>query len=176
MNLSRPFEPLEQHAFQPLQHAAYLKGLLRPFKGKGELEAWANDCFGLRDDLVSLAQRRVLPQANRRPLNLLPAQLAQQSTGAGTTFLRWRNPDRSAMGVALWEAMIASPDTPSSLIPELLMLEEQRIVLNMQISLLHTIARQAQDCAGKMQRAHDAAARRAGLRQQSDPLPRGATL
>ena len=173
MNLSRPFEPLEQHAFQSLQHAAYLKGLLRPFKGKGELEAWANDCFGLRDDLVSLAQRRVLPQANRRPLNLLPAQLAQQSTGAGTTFLRWRNPDRSAMGVALWEAMIASPDTPPSLIPDLLALEEQRIVLNMQISLLHSIARQAQACAGKMQRAHDAAARRGVARQQPDPSPRG---
>lgn len=153
MNPSRPFESLEQHVFQSLQHAAYLKGLLRPFKGKGELEAWANDCFGLRDDLVSLAQRRVLPQANRRPLNLLPAQLAQQSTGAGTTFLRWRNPDRSAMGVALWEAMIASPGTPSSLIPDLLALEEQRIVLNMQVSLTHSIARQAQECANKMAQA-----------------------
>jgi len=174
MNPSRPFESLEQHVFQSLQHAAYLKGLLRPFKGKGELEAWANDCFGLRDDLVSLAQRRVLPQANRRPLNLLPAQLAQQSTGAGTTFLRWRNPDRSAMGVALWEAMIASPGTPSSLIPDLLALEEQRIVLNMQVSLLHTIARQAQDCAGKMQRAHDAAARRAGMSRSINPSARGA--
>lgn len=173
MNQQHPFQPLEQHAFQSLQHAAYLKGLLRPFKGKGELESWANDCFDLRDDLVSLAQRRVLPQTQRRPLNLLPAQLAQQSTGAGTTFLRWRNPDRSAMGVALWETMIASPDTPSSLIPELLALEEQRIVLNMQISLLHTLARQAQDCAGKMQRARDAAARRGEAREISDPSAHG---
>ena len=39
------FQPLEQHTFQSLRHAAYLKGLLRPFKGKGELETWANDCF-----------------------------------------------------------------------------------------------------------------------------------
>lgn len=174
MSSPRPFEPLEQHAFQSLQHAAYLKGLLRPFKGKGSLESWANDCFDLRDDLVSLAQRRVLPQANRRPLNLLPALLAQQSTGAGTTFLRWRNPDRSAMGVALWEAMIASPATPSSLIPELMALEEQRIVLNMQVSLLHSIARQAQDCASKMQRAHDAADRRDGLAREVQSLSRGA--
>lgn len=165
MSQPRRFEPLEQAAFQSLQHAAYLKGLLRPFKGKGELETWANDCFDLRDDLVSLAQRRVLPQSRRRPLNLLPVQLAQQSTGAGTTFLRWRNPDRSAMGVALWEALVASPDTPTLLLADLLAMEEQRIVLNMQISLLHTIARQAEECAGKVQRAHDAVALRSGERR-----------
>jgi hypothetical protein len=35
--------------------------------------------------------------------------LAQQSTGAGTTFLRWRNLDRSAMGVALWEELLVQP-------------------------------------------------------------------
>jgi len=35
-------------------------------------------------------------------------------------------------------------------------------VLNMQISLLHTIGRQAADCAAKMQRAHDTVARRSG--------------
>lgn len=153
MSEPRRFEPLEQAAFQNLKHAAYLKGLLRPFKGKGCLEDWANDCLDLRDDLVSLAQRRVLPQSRRFPLNMLPIQLAQQSTGAGTTFLRWRNPDRSAMGVALWEALIAHPDTPASLVDDLLAMEEQRIVLNMQISLLHTIGRQAADCAAKMQRA-----------------------
>jgi len=32
------FQPLEQIAFRGLEHAAYLKGLLKPFKGKGSLE------------------------------------------------------------------------------------------------------------------------------------------
>ncbi|EOD8945829.1 DUF3158 family protein, partial [Pseudomonas aeruginosa] len=31
------FRPLQQTAFQALQHSASLKGLLKPFKGKGEL-------------------------------------------------------------------------------------------------------------------------------------------
>ncbi len=31
------FEALEQTDFQKLEHAAYLKGLLKPFKGNGEL-------------------------------------------------------------------------------------------------------------------------------------------
>ncbi|WP_376718014.1 DUF3158 family protein, partial [Pseudomonas amygdali] len=29
------FQPLQQDAFSTLQHAPFLKGLLKPFKGKG---------------------------------------------------------------------------------------------------------------------------------------------
>src|SRR3546814_10280742 len=68
---------------------------------------------------MCLARRRVLPQARAYPFSLLDVQLAQQATGAGTTFLRWRNLDRSSMGVALWEALLANPATPASLIDEL---------------------------------------------------------
>jgi len=131
------FRPLEQTAFRNLEHAAYLKGFLKPFKGKGSLEVWANQCMALRD-----------------------AMLAQQHTGAGTTFLRWRNLDRSAMGVALWQQVMANPSTPTALIDDLYAIEEQRIVLNMQISLLHTLARQANDCANKMADAENVWLRR----------------
>lgn len=147
------FKPLEQPDYQPLQHAAYLKGLLKPFKGKGSLEIWATDCAELRDGLIELAAHKVLVQAVAYPFNRLPIQLAQQVTGAGTTFLRWRTVDRRAMGVALWEQLIDSDTTPGVLIDDLYALELQRIVLNMQISLTHTLARQAMDCARKMVRA-----------------------
>jgi len=147
------FKPLEQADFLRLEHAAYLKGLLKPFKGKGSLEAWASQCHVLRDDLIALAQRRVLSQARGHPFNLLGVQLAQQPTGAGTTFLRWRNLDRSSMGVALWEALLTDPATQASLIDDLHAMELQRITLNMQISLTHSIARLAQDCANKMAQA-----------------------
>lgn len=75
-------------------------------------------------------------------------------------FLRWRKHDRSAMGVALWQEVMASTATPVNLLEDLLALEQQRIALNMQISLLHTLGRQAQDCAGKMAQAEDAYLRR----------------
>ncbi|WP_134631220.1 DUF3158 family protein, partial [Pseudomonas aeruginosa] len=127
------FRPLEQADFIKLEQAAYLKGLLRPFKGKGPLDDWASQCHAQRDQLIALAQRRVLRQATGHPFHLLPAELAQQKTGAGTTFLRWRRPDRSAMGVALWQELIASPATPVNLLADLYALEQQRIVLNMQI-------------------------------------------
>ncbi|AMG43404.1 TPA: DUF3158 family protein [Pseudomonas aeruginosa] len=154
------FRPLEQADFIKLEQAAYLKGLLRPFKGKGPLDDWASQCHAQRDQLIALAQRRVLRQATGHPFHLLPAELAQQKTGAGTTFLRWRRPDRSAMGVALWQELIASPATPVNLLADLYALEQQRIVLNMQISLLHTLGRQAQDCANKMAQADLAYLRR----------------
>ena len=60
---STRFVALEQADFQRLEHAGYLKGLLQPFKGKGSLETWASQCAALRDDVIGLAQRRVLPQA-----------------------------------------------------------------------------------------------------------------
>ncbi|WP_412472998.1 DUF3158 family protein [Burkholderia stabilis] len=156
----RYFQGLQQAAFMKLEHAASLKGLLKPFKGKGDLEAWASQCFAMRDELIGLTQRQVLQQAVGHPFHLLPIELAQQTTGAGTVFLRWRRHDRSAMGVALWRELVASSSTPVNLLADLHAIELQRITLNMQISLLHTLGRQAQECASKAAEADDAYLRR----------------
>lgn len=154
------FRPLQQTAFMKLEHAASLKGLLKPFKGKGPLEDWASQCFAIRDELIGLAQRQVLQQAVGHPFHLLPIELAQQTTGAGMTFLRWRKHDRSAMGVALWQEVMASTSTPVNLLADLHAIELQRITVNMQVSLLHTLGRQAQECASKAAEAEDAYLRR----------------
>lgn len=144
-----PFRGLEQADFLRLEQAAYLKGLLRPFKGKG-LEDWAGQCVGLRDQLIALATQRILSQAQAYPFSLLGVQLSLQTTGSGTSFLRWRNLDRSRMGVALWQNLLEAPSTPERLLAELYAMEQQRIVLNMQVSLLHSLGRQARECAGKL--------------------------
>lgn len=154
------FVPLEQADFRDLEQAASLKGLLQPFKGKGSLETWANQCYALRDALITLAQRRVLTQAGGYPFRLLSVELAQQTTGAGTVFLRWRRRDRSAMGTSLWQELIASPTTPDTLIDDLHAMEVQRAVLNMQISLLHTVGRQARECASRLADAEATCRRR----------------
>lgn len=163
------FIPLEQTDYQNLDHGAYLKGLLKPFKGKGALATWASQCDLLRDSLIILAQRRVLTQVSRYPFNQLSIQLSQQKTVAGTTFLRWRNLDHSKMGVALWEELLASSSTtaPRWLLEDLYALEMQRIELNMQISLTHTLARQAWDCASKIQQAQTIYQRRIILKESS---------
>src|SRR5690606_8008605 len=126
----------------------------------------------LRAGLIGLAQRRVLAHANAYPFRVLSGHLPQQVTAAGTTFLHCRRPDRSAIGVELWQHLIASPHTLQRRIVDLYAIHVQRIVLNMQISLTHSIARQALDCAGKVAQAHSACVRRidrtgAGLGQVS---------
>ncbi|KGX70053.1 hypothetical protein Y026_979 [Burkholderia pseudomallei TSV28] len=168
---TRRFVPLEQAAFQRLEHAAYLKGLLKPFKGKGDLDVWASQCEALRDALIALAERTLLPQARRPPFDRQPIYLAQQTTGAGTTFLRWRNLDRSAMGVALWEALLDDLRTPAALIDDLYAMELQRVALNMQISLLHTLARQAHAGASAMAHADDIYHRRVARHAHSKEYP-----
>jgi len=104
--------------------------------------------------------RQLTNQATAHPFNLLPVVLALQTTGAGTTFLRWRSADRSAMGVSLWEHLLDHPGTPLPLIHELFALERQRVALNMQISLTHSLARQAFECADKMAHAESTYQRR----------------
>lgn len=148
------FKPLEQTAFLRMEHAASLKAFLKPFKGKGALKELFSQCEVLRDRLIEVSREQVLQQAKSYPFALLPIQLAQQTTGAGTAFLRWRTVDRSIMGVHLWDELIWK-SAPSHLVADLYAIELQRIVLNMQISLVHTIARQARACAEKVAHAQD---------------------
>lgn len=146
------FRPLQQDAFQGLQQGASLKGLLKPFKGKGELAQFAEQCRMLEVGLKELAQD-VLAQVRRHPFTLLPVRLTEQNTQAGTLFLRWQHVATRRMGVGVWAQMVSSPQTPVSMLQDLYALELQRITLNMQISLIHSIGKQAAECAKKMGQA-----------------------
>lgn len=147
------FQPLQQTVFASLQHAPFYKGLLKPFKGKGELDQLAEQCRSLAADLNALAQERVLAQAQRYPFTLLPIRLTHQVTSAGTVFLRWQKVGTRQMGVQLWQELCQDTKTPESMLADLHALEQQRIALNMQISLVHSIGRQAAECAEKMSQA-----------------------
>ncbi|AZC91284.1 DUF3158 family protein [Pseudomonas chlororaphis] len=146
------FRSLQQDAFQGLQHGASLKGLLKPFKGKGELDQLADQCRAIEAGLKALAQE-VLDQTKRHPFPLLPVRMTEQNTQAGTMFLRWQKVMDRRMGVGVWADMVCSPKTPETLLQDLLALEQQRITLNMQMSLIHSIAKQASECAEKMGQA-----------------------
>lgn len=146
------FRPLQQDAFQRLQQAASLKGLLKPFKGKGELSQFADLCRVQESELKALAQE-VLSQARRYPFTLVPVRLTEQNTQAGTQFLRWQQVTDRRMGVGVWTDMMGSSRTPETMLQDLYAMELQRITLNMQMSLMHSIAKQAAECAEKMGQA-----------------------
>lgn len=160
------FRPLQQEAFQRLQQAASLKGLLKPFKGKGELTQFADLCRAQESDLKALAQE-VLSQARRYPFTLVPVRLTEQNTQAGTQFLRWQQVTDRRMGVGVWAEMMGSPRTPESMLQDLYVMELQRITLNMQMSLLHSITKQTAECAEKMGQAE--AVYTARLQQLNNP-------
>ncbi len=134
----------------PLEQVSSLKGL---FKGKGPLLALAEACLALRDELIQQTLPATLTRARISPLHLLPVQLSRQATSVGTVFLRWRRIDRAAMGVAQWQAVLLAPGTPSALVPTLFELERQRILLNAQISLTHSLAQLAQRTADQLAHA-----------------------
>lgn len=161
------FRPLQQDAFQQLQQAASLKGLLKPFKGKGELTQFAALCRDQESGLKALAQG-VLEQARRYPFTLVPVRLTEQNTQAGTQFLRWQQVTDRRMGVGVWADMMGSPRTPESMLQDLYVMELQRITLNMQMSLVHSIAKQAAECAEKMGQAE--AVYMARLKQLTKPM------
>lgn len=160
------FKPLQQGAYQGLQQSASLKGLLKPFKGKGELVQLAEHCASLEAGLRTLTQE-VLAQVRQHPFALLPVRLIEQNTAAGTTFLRWQHVQTRRMGVGVWRWLLCQPRTPNHLLQDLFALEQHRITLNMQISLIHSIGKQAAECAEKMGQAE--AEYQARLQQVMNP-------
>lgn len=63
--------------------------------------------------------------------------------------------------------MVHAPKTPIHLLQDLFALEQHRITLNMQISLIHSIGKQAAECAEKMGQAE--AEYQARLQQVMNP-------
>ncbi|WP_338922595.1 DUF3158 family protein [Pseudomonas silesiensis] len=146
---SMPLEVLTADAYRQLAHAASLKGLLKPFKGKGELEHLAQVARDIEAQLGRLMEA-VMQQAGRPPYSLLDMRLVRQNTGAGSTFLRWRSRDFVRMGVAVWEQQMANPALPPAVRDGLHRFECERIALNLQMSVVHSLFRQASTCATKM--------------------------
>ncbi|WP_454834410.1 DUF3158 family protein [Pseudomonas lini] len=144
-----PFDALTPDAYRQLEHAASLKGLLKPFKGKGELEQLAQVAREIEAQLCHLMEA-VVQQAGQPPYSLLDIRLVLQNTSAGSTFLRWRTRDFAHMGVAVWERQVRKQTLPQALREGLHRFECERIALNLQMSVVHSLYRQASTCAIKM--------------------------
>lgn len=144
-----PFEALTPDAYRQLEHAASLKGLLKPFKGKGELEHLAQVARVIEAQLCHLMEA-VVQQAGQPPYSLLAIRMVLQNTSAGSTFLRWRTRDFARMGVAVWERQMSNKTLPQVVREGLHQFECNRIALNLQMSVVHSLYRQASTCAIKM--------------------------
>lgn len=142
-------EALTPDAYRQLEHAPSLKGLLKPFKGKGELEHLAQVAREIEAQLCHLMEA-VVQQAGQPPYSHLDIRLVLQNTSAGSTFLRWRTRDFARMGVAVWERQVSNQALPQVVREGLYQFECNRIALNLQMSGVHSLYRQASTCAIKM--------------------------
>ena len=143
---------LSTDAYRQFEQGASLKGLLKPFKGKGELQQLADTALRLETQVAELMSV-LLAIVAQPPFSLLDLRLVVQRSAAGTNFLRWRSRDFNHMGALVWQRAMAQPQLAQSVREALLQLEVNRITLNLQMSSLHSLHRHATASAIKLQAA-----------------------
>ncbi|WP_433884405.1 DUF3158 family protein [Pseudomonas vranovensis] len=143
---------LSADAYRELAQGASLKGLLKPFKGKGELQQFAEMILRLRIQVAEL-MGVMLAIVAQPPFSLLDLRLVVQHSATGTDFLRWRSPDFQRMGVAVWQEAMIHPRLHPELRQALYQLETNRVVLNLQMSSLQSLYRQAVAGVSKLEAA-----------------------
>ena len=146
---------LSADVYREFAQGASLKGLLKPFKGKGELQQFAETLLHLRTQVAELMAVMLTIMA-QPPFSLLDLRLVVQHSATGTDFLRWRSPDFQRMGVQVWQAVVVHPHLHPELRQALYQLETNRIVLNLQMSSLQSLYRQASAGVCKLEAAERA--------------------
>jgi len=146
------YAALAHEDYNPIAYKASLKGLLKPFKGKGDLMQLENNMKDAREAL-RVIQQRLIQSATYYPVGLLPIMLTLCPAPSGAWFLRWRNQQNNKSGLPALSGLIQNKSLPISARDILLEIEKDRIVFNMQISALTFISRQARDCQEKFQLA-----------------------
>ncbi|MGE8362006.1 DUF3158 family protein [Pseudomonas sp.] len=146
---------LSTDAYREFAQGASLKGLLKPFKGKGELQQFADTILRLRTQVAELMGVMLAIMA-QPPFVLLDLRLVIQHSATGTDFLRWRSPDFQRMGVQVWQAAVVHPHLHPELRQALYELETNRVVLNLQMSSLQSLYRQASSGVCKLEAAEHA--------------------
>ncbi len=118
-----------------------LKGLLKAFKGKGELAAVIDEISRSRSELAIL-QQRLVQSSQRWPVRYMPLLLCRSPARSGATFLRWRNIDNNRSGLPAMQEILASHSTNPEVKEKLLTMEYERQLLNSQVSVLTFVLRQ----------------------------------
>lgn len=146
------YQSLVDEDYKMLAYVSSLKGLLKPFKSKGELELLESNARSVREMMEPLMQR-LIQSARRYPVRQLPLIFTVGPAPSGANFLRWRNQQNNKSGTPAFSNLISDPKIPQRARDALLEIERDRIVFNMQMSVLTFIIRQARECQEKMEQA-----------------------
>ncbi|MDG2961742.1 DUF3158 family protein [Exercitatus varius] len=85
-------------------------------------------------------------------LNTLPLTLIRdKSSSSGGTFLRWRYLTNTGTGQTMWSRLATDDNQPAEIRQMLTAAERDRVLINMQMSVLNFILRQLKECSKKIE-------------------------
>lgn len=153
------YEPDTQPGYRALSDADWLayesclKGLLK-VREPGLLARSATEAAASLHQIQTL----IIHRAWRWPLRYLPLLLCRGPARSGADFLRWRNQQNNRSGTPGWQALVQDSLQPPAVREALLAIEQDRIIFNMQMSVITFILRQIRECSAKSEDARKIAA------------------
>lgn len=126
---------LSDNDYERCARKSSLKGLLKAFKGKGELQELAQELQDIQEKLQQFPLLLKLAVYNL-PVRTQPLILCSNPARSGVSYLRWRNLDNNRSGSTALQEVLRQPATSNELREALLAIEWQRQVLNMQLSVV----------------------------------------
>ncbi|WP_101776056.1 DUF3158 family protein [Pasteurella oralis] len=116
-----------------------------------DYESILNETHNVRQAFMDL-QPKMLQDLRIGLVGSLPLIfIRDRASSSGASFLRWRNLKNTKSGQQAWENIVTDHQYPTEIRQALLKVEKERIALNMQISILSYIIRQASECKSKLE-------------------------
>lgn len=98
-------------------------------------------------------QQMMVQQLKESELSTLPIYMIKdKASSSGGTFLRWRSMQYRGSGETVLQQILAHPDVPNEVRHQLVATEKDRVLINMQISILNFVLRQVSECREKIQK------------------------
>lgn len=153
------YKPIGHEDYTGVGYAPSIKGLLKPFKGKRELEILLENLLQAREDLKPIHKKLVRSAQSSFPVKYFPILFRESKSQSGASFLRWRNHQNNKDGMPVLINIFENKDTSDKAKEIFREMEIDRISFNMQMSILSTMIRQVRDCIKKIDDIDDLYAR-----------------
>ena len=147
---------IPENMYRDLAAKHNINGLMRNFFGElsspEEIKLLLEQIRIARDGMIT-SYPTIVRNITDTLVGTLPLLLYRDSaSSAGSVYLRWRNVENNKSGQKAWENIVSDVSYSDEVRKSLVQIEKERLVLNMQVSILTSILRQLSECAEKMEK------------------------
>ncbi|MBN6058641.1 DUF3158 family protein [Aggregatibacter actinomycetemcomitans] len=126
-----------------------LKQLFGEIDSLKQYQYLTDDITHIREMFMS-QQKQMLENLKQSEIGILPIHLIRdKASSSGGIFLRWRS-FHSKTGESVWLPILRNPEIPLELKQKFVSAEKERILVNMQISMLNFMLRQISESVAKI--------------------------